>query len=202
MKVLKKSITLTNIICLLLTIFLPIGVRAESNVDTILASMTNEEKIAQMIMPAFRWDKTNGTSVDITEINDNIESLLNDYGFAGVILFSQNTKSVEQTARLVDSFQLANQAINNRPQLFIAIDQEGGRVNRIPYEIKNIKSANKIANTEDINMVRQSAQIISKILKGFGIIMNYAPVLDIKRFEENHAIGDRCYGGNKEIMIC
>ena len=28
--------------------------------------------------------------------------------------------------------------------------------------------------------------------------MNYSPVLDIKRFEEGHAIGDRCYGENKK----
>ena len=28
--------------------------------------------------------------------------------------------------------------------------------------------------------------------------MNYSPVLDIKNFKESHAIGDRCYGENKE----
>lgn len=35
-------------------------------------------------------------------------------------------------------------------------------------------------------------------MKKSGINLNFAPVLDIKRFEDNHALGDRCYGENKE----
>lgn len=36
------------------------------------------------------------------------------------------------------------------------------------------------------------------MLKKSGININFAPVLDIKRFEDKHALGDRCYGENKE----
>lgn len=36
------------------------------------------------------------------------------------------------------------------------------------------------------------------MLKKSGINLNFAPVLDIKRFGDKHALGDRCYGENKE----
>ena len=44
----------------------------------------------------------------------------------------------------------------------------------------------------------KSAEITGQMLKKSGINLNFAPVLDIKRFEDNHALGDRCYGENKE----
>jgi len=67
-------------------------------------------------------------------------------------------------------------------------------------EIQNLKSAMKIANKKDITIVRESGEMIGKMLHETGVSMDYAPVLDIKRFEEKHAIGDRCYGETEEIV--
>ena len=47
-------------------------------------------------------------------------------------------------------------------------------------------------------LISESAKITGQILKKSGINLNFAPVLDIKRFKSSHAIGDRCYGDNKE----
>lgn len=44
----------------------------------------------------------------------------------------------------------------------------------------------------------KSAEITGELLKKSGFNLNFAPVLDIKRFEDAHALGDRCYGENKE----
>ena len=68
----------------------------------------------------------------------------------------------------------------------------------MPPEIENLKSATKFANSKDKEKVALSAKIIAEMLKKTGITLNYAPVLDIRRFEEKHAIGDRCYGQTKE----
>ena len=100
---------------------------------------------------------------------------------------------------LINNFKKANS--KNEIPLFISIDQEGGRVNRLPEQIHNLDSAFKLAQTHDIEKVRQSGQIIGTILRKSGINLNYAPVLDIKRFSSNHAIGDRCYGENKDDVI-
>ena len=88
----------------------------------------------------------------------------------------------------------------NKIPIFIAIDQEGGRVNRMPPEILNLPSCNKIAKTNDENLVKESASLIAKILKKSGINMDFAPVLDIKRFDDNQAIGDRAFCDDKEIV--
>lgn len=145
-----------------------------------------EQKIGQMLI----------ITLHEKEITKETINLIQKYNIGGVILYRKDYNTYNEMIEKINKLKSINR--ENSIPLFISIDQEGGRVNRIPYEIKNIKSANKMACTEDISIVKQSAQIISKILKSFGIIMNYAPVLDIKRFEEDHAIGDRCYGGNKE----
>ena len=43
--------------------------------------------------------------------------------------------------------------------------------------------------------------VTAQMLKESGFNMDYAPVLDIQRFEDGHAIGDRCYGKNAEEVI-
>ena len=147
-----------------------------------------KEKIGQMLIIALHEK----------EITKETINIIQKYKIGGVILYRRDYDNYSEMLEKINKLKSINR--ENPIPLFISIDQEGGRVNRIPYEIKNIKSANKIANTQDIYIVKQSAKIISKILKSFGIGMNYAPVLDIKRFDEDHAIGDRCFGGNKEAV--
>ncbi|MBQ9553559.1 hypothetical protein IJU97_00935 [bacterium] len=79
--------------------------------------MSNKEKIAQMIMPAFRKD----SKVEIN--NDNIKEILSANAYAGVILFAENTPDIESTMKFIDFLQDANK--ENTTRLLIAIDQEG-----------------------------------------------------------------------------
>lgn len=145
-----------------------------------------EEKIGQMFIIALQEN----------EITNKTIEMIQKYKIGGIILYRKNYTDYESMINLINKIKEIN-SINQVP-IFITIDQEGGRVNRMPYQILNLKSANKIAGTEDISLVNESATIISKILKQSGINVNYAPVLDIKRFEQNHAIGDRCFGDNKD----
>ena len=148
-----------------------------------------EEKIGQMIM----------VGIDSTYITERTKKLILDYKVGGVILYRKNFRTYEDLLNLIKSLKKLN-SINKVP-LFISIDQEGGRVNRMPKEILNLPAANKIARTENIEIVRKSARITGEILKNSGFSMNFSPVLDIKRFEDDHAIGDRCYGKNKEDVV-
>lgn len=68
----------------------------------------------------------------------------------------------------------------------------------MPPEIKNLPPANKLANLNNKEIIIKSANITGEILNKSGFNLNFAPVLDIKRFDDNHAIGDRCYGDTKE----
>lgn len=154
-----------------------------------IKELSIKEKIGQMII----------VGIDSTYITERTKKLILDYKIGGVILYRKNFKTYEDLLNLVKELKSLNRS--NKIPLFISIDQEGGRVNRMPKEIMNLPSASKIANTKNIDLVREAASVTGEILKKSGFSMNFSPVLDIKRFEDNHAIGDRCYGENKEDVI-
>lgn len=149
-----------------------------------ISDLTLEEKIGQLFMVGLESD-----------LNETIDMVTN-YKLGGVILYKRNYSNYEEMIKLINKIKCKNSA--NKVPIFISIDQEGGRVNRMPSEIKNLKSATQIIENGDINIVRKSGTIIGEMLYKSGISMDYAPVLDIKRFKENHPIGDRCYGETKE----
>jgi len=150
-----------------------------------LEELTLEEKIGQLFMIGLKNKK-----------QEEIERLIKDNKIGGVVLYRQNYSNYEDMTTFVNGIKKLNS--QNPIPIFISIDQEGGRVNRMPSQILNIKNATKIAQTNNIEVAKESGRIIAKMLTKTGISMNYAPTLDIRRFENEHAIGDRCYGTNKE----
>lgn len=154
-----------------------------------LNELSLEEKIGQMLI----------VGMDTNYITDRIKKLIQVYKIGGIILYRKNFNSYENMINLINELKELN-SVNEIP-LFISIDQEGGRVNRMPKELKNLPAASKIASLKDEELIKKSTQITSKILANSGFNMNYAPVLDIKRFSNNQAIGDRAFGENKEDVI-
>lgn len=150
-----------------------------------IEELTLEEKIGQMFMVGLE-EKT----------MEQITNLIQQEKIGGIILYKQNYQNEKEMINFINTIKYKNK--NNKIPIFISVDQEGGRVNRMPKEIQNLKSATQIARTKDFHLIKESGKIIGRMLKEAGISMNYAPVLDIKRFEEKHAIGDRCYGTTKE----
>ncbi len=142
---------------------------------------TLEEKIGQMFIVRLQ-----GKNID-TEL----ETLIKEYHIGGVSLYSRNYDSYEEMIDIINKLKKMNSKYNDIP-LFISVDQEGGRVNRLPKDFKIIPSAKKVSS--DKKYVKESALITGELLKDLGINMNFSPVLDIQRFKDSHAIGDRCYG--------
>lgn len=144
-----------------------------------------EEKVGQMFIVGLNIKEKE-------EINNFIKKLK----IGGVIVYKKNYNNYEQMLTLINNIKEIN--TDNKVPITISIDQEGGRVNRMPLEISNLKSATKFAKVKDVELIRKTGNIIGKMLNNTGITMNFSPILDIKRFEEKHAIGDRCYGENRE----
>lgn len=151
-----------------------------------MEKLSLEEKIGQMLIITLKEKKITNKTIEFIQ----------KYKIGGIILYKDNYSSYQEMIDLINELKEIN-SVNEIP-IFITIDQEGGRVNRMPPEILNIKNASAIASTKDIMKVRKSANIIGRMLKSIGVSVNFAPVLDIKRFADKHAIGDRCYGENKE----
>ena len=86
---------------------------------------------------------------------------------------------------------------NNKIPLFIAIDQEGGRVNRMPSEFNNLKNIYDVSK-KDEKLIERHADITGRMLKHLGINMNFAPVLDIYENKKSKVLYKRCFYGNYE----
>lgn len=151
--------------------------------------LTIEEKIGQMLI----------LGIDTNHITNQIKEIIAKYKIGGVILYKKNFNTYKDMIELIQQLKEINK--ENKIPLFIGIDQEGGRVNRMPREILNLPSANRIAVKGGKEAVKDSGEIIGELLKKSGYNIDFAPVLDIKRFKDNHAIGDRCYGKNAEEVI-
>ena len=153
-----------------------------------IKELSLQEKIGQMII----------IGMDTNYITDRIKNMILKYKIGGIILYRKNFNTYQDMLKLIKNLKDLNR--ENKIPLFIAIDQEGGRVNRMPKEIKNLPSANQIAIVGGEELVRASANITGQILRKSGFNLNFSPVLDIKRFENNHAIGDRSFCSNKEAV--
>lgn len=126
-----------------------------------------------------------------------IKKLIKEYHVGGVILYSKNYHNYQEMVRLIN--QIHTWAQEENYIVLIGIDEEGYRVNRLPKEFANLKSP--FAFRHNLNSITEHASIIAHILAKSTIHVNFAPVLDIKRFPDNHAIGDRCFGASVKEVI-
>ena len=126
-----------------------------------------------------------------------IKKLIKEYHVGGVILYSKNYHNYQEMVRLIN--QIHTWAQEENYIVLIGIDEEGYRVNRLPKEFANLKSP--FAFRHNLNSITEHASIIAHILAKSTIHVNFAPVLDIKRFPDNHAIGDRCFGASAKEVI-
>lgn len=138
----------------------------DEKVDKIVASMSNTEKIGQMVMIGIQ-----GTKVD-----DNSLYMLNQYHMGGVILFDRNMENPEQVKQLTSDLQVQS---NEKVPLFIGIDEEGGDVVRMAEKLTPPPSQKEIGATGDIEQARTWAIKTAKSLKDMGINVNFAPVADV-----------------------
>jgi beta-N-acetylhexosaminidase len=97
-----------------------------------------------------------------------------------VILFSSNIASRGQTLALIGSLQRAARAGGN-PKLLIAVDQEGGRVKRLPAGPPTL-SAPQTAATNNVNVASSQGRDTGQFLRRWGINIDLAPVADVPTF--------------------
>lgn len=160
-------------------------------VDTVqrkVDSMSLDEKIGQLVIVGF----------DGYTMNNNIINLISEHKVSGVILFRKNVENSNQLVSLINSLKTKN--VKNRIPLFISVDEEGGRVSRMPYEIKKLPTNQLIGNRNDDDLSYNIGKIIGEELKTFGFNMDFAPVLDINSNPNNPVIGDRSFGNNPNIV--
>ena len=138
----------------------------DEKVDKIVNSMSQTEKIGQMVM----------IGIHGTKINDDSLYMLHQFHFGGVILFDRNMQSVEQVKKLTSDIQTKS---DEKIPLFIGIDEEGGEVTRMENALTPPPSQQKIGESNDPEKAKQWASSTAKELKNMGINVNFAPVADV-----------------------
>ena len=112
----------------------------------------------------------------ITLSDDDI-ALISNKHIGGIILFSRNFETLEQLKSLIiEIFAIKKNVI-------IAVDQEGGRVQRFYKDFTGIPSMQSLAvyakEENDMEIFAETAWLISSELVAIGIDLNFAPVLDL-----------------------
>jgi beta-N-acetylhexosaminidase len=148
--------------------------------------MMSREKIGQLFMIGFEG----------TAVTPDLAAFVREYKPGGVILFSRNLESLEQIVQLTNDLQ----ACSPHAPLLIAIDQEGGRVSRLPKSFTIFPPCEVLGRCQSSELAYAAAATIAKELRAVGINMNMAPVLDVNSNAANPVIGDRAFGPTPEVV--
>ena len=168
-----------------------------ASAEELLADMTLREKITQMLMPAFLL--YGDAQAPVTVLSEAQKQAIRAHHFGGIILFSENIADPAQTVRLVDAMQSAN-AMGGRTGLLIAVDAEGGQVNRLACGSQLCGSmALGAADSEQIT--EQASALIAEELQALGIMLDFAPSLDVNSNPANPVIGVRSFSDDPQIVL-
>ena len=131
-------------------------------------------------------------------LDEGTEGLIRDYNLGGVILFSRNIEGPEQVAQLCQDLQDAAMKYQNIP-LFLAVDQEGGRVARLGAPFSRFPGNEAIGKDDNpLDRANEFGFTTAMEMKLVGLNMNMAPVVDVQNVEpEKHLVG-RTFGADPE----
>lgn len=136
------------------------------------------------------------TGVSGTSLTSDEEKFIESENIGGVILFSRNYESPAQLAELINQIQ----TLRSEYPLFIAVDQEGGRVQRFKSPFSIIPPMYDLARLDSPKIIFHTIKIMAEELKACGVNINLSPVCDIWNNPKNSVIGDRSFGQSVEIV--
>ena len=169
----------------------------EKQVNDIIANMTIEQKLAQMMIIAIRYEPD--TSRGITKLTKAYKKLLKKYDFGGLLMYANNMTDINQTVTMIRETQAAAMKSANGIPMFICVDQEGGLVNRVSFGTTG--SGNMaLAATGDISLTEEIADILGEELSALGFNMDFAPVSDVNNNPENPVIGTRSFSDDPQTV--
>jgi beta-N-acetylhexosaminidase len=158
------------------------GAATASGLDSVVAGMSLEDKVGQMLI----------ITIPGTKLSGDTQSIIKGCRPGGIVLYANNIASLEQTVQLTD--QLQN---SSRIPLVIAIDEEGGLVSRLPFGTA-FPGAMALGAACSVEYARAVGQATGEELKALGINTDLAPVLDVTGPRQN-TLGVRAFGSDPRL---
>lgn len=161
-----------------------------------LSTMTLEEKVGQLfvVAPEQLMDKYSA----VTQMTEKLKAGLAEYPVGGIILFGENIQSPAQLDELTRQFQKAADIA-----LFVAVDEEGGRVARLAqnneFGLPKYESAAAVGATGDPQNAHVMGETIGAYLAKYGFNLNFAPVADVNTNPNNTVIGTRAFSSDPVV---
>lgn len=170
--------------------------------NSITTEPSLETMIGQMIMVGTR-------GMNIEEVSPQFQAQIKTGKIGGIVLFDYDVVKKE-AHRNIQSPAQVKQLITNLQKiaptpLFMAVDQEGGRVNRLKtkYGFPTTVSAQYLGDLDNVDSTQYYANRIATICQELGFNVNFAPAVDVNYNPESPAIGkiERSFSADPELVI-
>lgn len=172
-------------------------------VETLVASLTVDQKVGQLLMPVLSGTSAVAPTAAEAAANqriagvDSISEAMQSLHLGGVIYLGPNIGDADQVRTLSAEIDQAARSVLVPVGPFIAVDQEGGRVNRIRDGVQLFPSARDMSG--DADAVRSAASTTAAGLVEQGINVVFAPVADLTSGNAG-VIGNRSYGDDPRLV--
>ena len=167
---------------------------ADAKAQSVLASMTQEEKLWQL----FFVTPEAITGVETATVAGNAtKQALETYPVGGVVYFAKNLETREQAQAL-----LANTQSYSRIPLFLGVDEEGGTVSRIGANDAlggtKVADMRSFGDKADPAAAYAAGQALAANVTGLGFNLDFAPDCDVAAGRDS-VIGSRSFSSDPEL---
>lgn len=133
-------------------------------------------------------------SLSGTAITESEKRMLAETNPSGMIYFKRNVESLDSLKKLINSMNCIESI------KFHAIDEEGGRVRRLPDGPYSLPPMSELAQM-GIEEAARRIGMLGNTLKSSGINMNMAPNVDLRSGENISIVGNRSFGESPQKVI-
>lgn len=156
-------------------------ISAQAYADRVMSEMSQEEKLAQLIMPMV-WPKEDAQSVAAWE-------RMIKKGFGGVLWQKGHPEAqLRLTNRMREKAKVP---------MMVAMDGEWGLSMRLSHTIEWHRNI-VLGATNDVVLAERYGEAVGKEARRMGIHVNFAPVADVNNNPKNPVIGTRSFGSNPQ----
>lgn len=172
----------------------------DARVQKLLAGMTLEEKVCQLFM--ITPEALTGVET-ATQAGQTTQNAYNEYPVGGIIYFSKNLVSPDQTRTMLANTQQYAQDRTGIP-VFLSVDEEGGQVARVgrnsAFGVEKIGNMSDVGASGDTQEAYRIGTVIGSYLKDLGFNMDAAPDTDVLTNPQNEVVKYRSFGSDPQLV--